>query len=394
MNRVTGSIQNKNNKGIYHMMVRIKAPDGTVTNRSKSTGIKVGRTKREDEIARREANAMLTAWIAELEAECEAAEEAKNNQRLMQAIDDWLEWKKNYDDLRTNSYQGYLSYLKNHIKPYFEQSNPYLQDVKPSDIQAFVDYLAAKSLKTESIKKIMVPVRGAFDDAVRIDTILYNPCDKIKLPNSKNKFKGKSLTREQVIKLISTIEQDPYQVGIMLAIWLGLRRSEIAGLRWQDVDLVQDKVFIRNTKTRFSDVIEAEQTKSESSKRDIGISLYLHNYLVMVRATQDRNKELCGGSYKDDIHVCVWADGTTQSAEYPYRKLQALLKELDLPRVRLHDLRHTAATLLVDDGASLVNVKDFMGHDDINVTSGTYVHSGESAQRDIASTMERILTAV
>ena len=394
MNRVTGSIQNKNNKGIYHMMVRIKAPDGTIKNKSKSTGIKVGRTKREDEIARREANSMLTNWIEELEAEAEAEEESKNNHRIMQAIDDWLEWKKNYDGLRTNSYQGYLSYLDNHIRPYWTESNPYLRDVKPSDIQAFVDYLAAKSLKTESIKKILVPVRGAFDDAVRVDAILYNPCDKVKLPNSKNKFKGQSLTKDEAIKLISAIGQDPYKVGIMLAVWLGLRRSEIAGLRWQDVDLIQDKVFIRNTRTRFKDEIEAEQTKSESSKRDIAIPLYLHNYLAMVRSTQEQNKELCGKSYKDDVHVCVWADGTLQSTEYPYRALKALLRELELPDVRLHDLRHTAASLLVDDGASLEKVKDFLGHDDISVTSGTYVHSGESAQRDIAAAMDKILTAV
>mgnify|MGYP007069957148 CR=1 FL=1 len=77
MSRVTGSIQNKNNKGVYHMMVRIKMPDGTIKNKSKSTGIKVGRNKTEDKKARREANAMLEAWILELEAEAEAEAEAE-----------------------------------------------------------------------------------------------------------------------------------------------------------------------------------------------------------------------------------------------------------------------------------------------------------------------------
>ena len=79
MNRVTGSIQNKNNKGIYHMMVRIKTPDGNAINKSKSTGIRVG-----SKANRREAELKLSAWIKELEAECEA----KNQQRLIQAIND------------------------------------------------------------------------------------------------------------------------------------------------------------------------------------------------------------------------------------------------------------------------------------------------------------------
>ena len=286
-----------------------------------------------------------------------------------------------------------MSYLNNHIRPYFEKANPRLQDVRPSDIQAFVDFLK-QSLSPQSIKKIMVPLNGAFDEAVRNDIVQYNPCDKVKLPTAKTKFKGQSLTIEQTMKLLSAIEQDPYKVGIMLAIWLGLRRSEIAGLRWQDVDLVHDKVFIRNTKTRFKGIIEVEQTKSESSRRDIAIPLYLHNYLTMVKATQEHNRKLCGNSYVDELHVCVNADGTPQSVEYPYRTLKVLEKKLGLPDVRLHDLRHTAATLLVDSGMSLEKVRDYLGHDDIGVTAGTYVHPAEAAKKDVAEAMNRILTAV
>jgi len=118
--------------------------------------------------------------------------------------------------------------------------------------------------------------------------------------------------------LINAIEQDYNMVGIMLALFLGLRRSEIAGLRWQDVDLENDKVFIRNTVTRFSGIIETQQTKSESSQRDLSIPLHLHNCLVKVKAHQERNRELCGYDYADDVHVCVWDNGTPQSPEYPY----------------------------------------------------------------------------
>ena len=389
MNRVTGSIQNKNNKGIYHMMVRIKKSDGSVVSKSKSTGIKVGRTKTEDTNARRDANNMLSDWIKELEKECGE----KSNQRIIQAIDDWLIQKKNgAHNVRENTYQCYVSYAENHIKPYFCESNPYIKEIKYKDVQGFVDYLA-KTLKPQTIKKVLVILRGTFDEAVRNGDIDYNPCDKLK-PLSAKKYKAQTFDKEQAIMLINAIEQDYNMVGIMLALFLGLRRSEIAGLRWQDVDLENDKVFIRNTVTRFSGIIETQQTKSESSQRDLSIPLHLHNYLVKVKAHQERNRELCGYDYADDVHVCVWDNGTPQSPEYPYHALKRLEKKLELPNVRLHDLRHTVATLLVDDGTSIVKVRDLLGHDDIATTAGIYVHTGEAAKKDVSAAIDRILSAV
>ena len=382
MYRVTGSIQNKNNKGIYHMMVRIIGPDGKIVHKSKSTGVRVGTSKRDDKAARDEANYILRQWISDIEQECEK----RSSQRLMQAIDDWLQRK--HGDVRANTYQSYVSFTENQIRPYFQTSNPLISEVRTRDIQEFVDHLA-KSIQAPTIKKVLVVLRGVFDDAVRYDEIQYSPCDKVKLPAAK-KFQAETLTQAQAIKLIAEIEQDPYMAGIMLAIFLGLRRSEIAGLRWQDVDLVGDKVYIRNTKTRFSTIVETEQTKSESSRRTLFIPLRLHNYLTMVKAEQERKQS-------NDVssgHVCVWPDGSPQSPEYHYHALKRLEDKLELPSVRLHDLRHTAATLLVENGMSLEKVRDYLGHEDISVTAGIYVHPAEAAQRDVAEAMEKIMSAV
>ncbi len=203
MNRVTGSIQNKNSNGIYHMMVRIKAPDGTVMTRSKTTGIKVGRTKREDDIARRDANNMLSSWIRELERECDA----KSDQRLMQALVDWLRSKKSgHNAVRQNTYQSYESFSNNHIIPYFSESNPLLRDMRYRDIKKFVDHLAL-TLETPTIKKVLVILRGVLDDAVRDEILDYNPCDKLRFAKAK-KYEAEALTQEQAVKLISAIEQD------------------------------------------------------------------------------------------------------------------------------------------------------------------------------------------
>ena len=254
------------------------------------------------------------AWLVRMTSLTE--EEARQNRKLLDAVNEWYDRKIAHGAWRENTAHMYKGYKDRHIIPYFEKKNPYLKDVTVIDVQHFVD-AKAETLNGKTVRKIMVVLNGTFDEAVRFREIPYNPCVSIDLPAIK-KFEGKSLTIADAKTLISAIEQstEPGEAGVMIALLAGLRRSEVAALRWDNIDLVSDMLYVRETKTQFGKVIEVAQTKSASSKRDIAIPLRLHNYLTMLKAEQDHNKQLCGSEWEDNNHVCVWPDGTTPSVQH------------------------------------------------------------------------------
>lgn len=382
MNRVTGSIQNRN--GIYHMVVRYTDFDGQIQQKTKSTKIPVGSKRKERQENKEQAIMMLGNWKKEL-IETKALQA---NRKLMQAIDEWMESKKK---LRANTYSGYQSYIKNHLKPYFRTRNKYLYEYTVRDMQKYIDFEEREGRSAQSIKKYVVILNGVFNDAIRYGEIAVNPCDKVKYPST-TKFKGKAYTATQAQALINGIKNDPGKPGIMLALFLGLRRSEVAGLRWQDVDFQSNLVHIRNTVVRFSKLLEEEHTKSESSRRDLIMPTQLKEYLLELKAEQDHNRELCGDSYIDSGHVCQWPNGKAHSPDYIYSRYKRIQKELGLPDIRLHDLRHTAGSLLINSGKSAKQVQEFLGHEDVSTTLNIYTHTDTASLEDTAAAMDFILS--
>ena len=379
--KVTGSIQQRNNT--YHMMIRYH--DGNDTKqKSKSTKIKIGTTKREQNANYREAERMLAEWIDEVEK----SGGITTSRFFMDCIEEWLSRKKT--DVRENSYQGYLSYVKNHIRPYWEPKRFFIGDITVRDIQKYIDHEYKNGLTSQTIQKFLVVLNGTFDEAIRFGEISFNPCRNAKLPKPRE-FKGKAYTLEQAMILLDGVKDDPVEPAIMLAVYLGLRRSEIAGLRWQDIDFDKNIVRIRNTVVRFSNSFEREQTKSKASRRDLYLPNALRTYLLKLQKEQQEAKSVCGKSCVDSGHVCQWPDGRAQEPGWIYRNYKRIQKELGLPEIRLHDLRHTAGSLLINSGQTIKQVQSFLGHEKAATTLDVYAHLDLEGKQDTANTMDSLL---
>lgn len=385
--KVTGSIQPKH--GYYQMVVRIPKDEQHHRQKSKSTGVPVeGRTHRESDANKKKAEKMLTKWIIELEEK----NTVDSDRMLVDCIDEWLERHK--ASIRINTWELYDSYVRNHIRPYFEPKGMKISDVTGRDIQRYIDAKYKEGQSPQSIKKHLVILNGVFQESVNFCERETNPCNGVSLPKVK-KFKGDFYTVDQVQKLLSCLDDDPVKPAVMLGLYLGLRRSEVAGLRWQDIDFDNNIVHIRNTIVRFSSLIEEEHTKSDSSERDLFLPNGLKTYLLELQERQNQNSIVCGAEYKSSGHVCQWPDGAPYRPDYITHRFHAFLEKNDLPMIRFHDLRHTAGSLLFNSGCvSGKQIQEFLGHSQISTTMDIYVHSSFEGKQETANNLDAILSPV
>ena len=383
--KVTGSLQIKN--GIYQMTVRVPDINGNLKQKSKSTRIKAqGNNKRETRSNKLKADRMLAEWLDTLSR----AESYGADKDFITAIEDWLAVKKK--QIRPDSYESYRCNYDVHVKPYFETKNLRLGDVTPRVILQYVRTKEDEGQSRKSIRKHLVILNGVFKEAVAMGELTFNPCANITVKdNSDEHFEGTAYDVPTAKRLLEAIKGDPIEPAVYLGLFLGLRRSEAVGLRWKDVDMENGIVHIRNTVVRFTTVSELEKTKSKASKRDLFMPNALKEYLQTVWDRQEAERKLVGRTYSDCEHICQWPDGTVFKPEYVSHRFTKLLERNDLPKIRFHDLRHTAGSILINSGHTVKQVQEFLGHEKASTTLDIYTHVSLEGKKDTAEMMDQLL---
>jgi len=375
---MTWSLQIKS--GTYYAVVRI--PDATGKEHQKwiSTGIKVeGNNKRE-------ANKRMRKILVDMERQ-QVVYSA--DILFLDWIDKWMEQKSG--NLRKSTLVSYRINLEKHIRPHFQPLKLKLQEVNAQHIQDYYNKMVKEGQSANSIAKHNAILRGALQDAMKKGMIAFNPVGRATLPKRK-KFKGAmALTAEQANTLIGAVENEPVKPAIILALCYGMRKSEVLGLRWKDVDFKLNTIHICNTVVAVTTPIEEEDTKSEASRRTLHIIPETRQYFLNLKRQQDKNRLLCGNAYIDTVHVCVGVDGKPFTADYLTWHLNKVLNACGLPHIRFHDLRHSAASLLLSSGLSPMQVQWFLGHEQISTTLDLYGHLYEEGKKETANTMGSML---
>lgn len=381
--RVTGSLQNRN--GIYTMMVRVPDLNGNPKQKLKSTGIRIqGKTQRETRQNKIQADKMLAKWIEDLSV----GKEPISSKLFIFCIEEWLERKRRR--VRIGTYEAYDSYYKIHLKPFFEPKKLKVEEITPRLIQKYVDQKEREGLSPRSINKHLVILNGVFKEAIALQEATYNPCAVVTLTKAEE-FHGAAYDLENAKRLLDVIKGDAVEPAVYLGLYLGLRRSEVAGLRWRDIDFENNVVHIRNTVVRFKTISEQEKTKSRASKRDLYLPSGLRMYLIDLKKVADTNRALFGSCYTDGQHVCQWPDGRGYAPDYISRRFRIILEQNNLPPIRFHDLRHTAGSLLINQGQSVKQVQEFLGHEKASTTLDVYTHLSFEGKKDTAEKMDELL---
>lgn len=316
-----------------------------------------------------------------------------SRQTVAQFLDAWL------DDVvevsaRPNTLTSYRGALK-HVSAAI--GNIQLQKLTPQHIQRLLrERQAAGMARTAAL--ILAVLRKACSQAVKWGLLARNPCDGVERPKIVRK-EFRALNPEEAQRLIRASEGERLGALFVLAVTCGLRLGELLGLRWRDVDLDAGTLTVRQQlqwvatdgKRREPDFSEP---KSKKSRRTIALPTAALGALKSHRARQAEERLRLGEAWQDYDLVFTTEVGTPLSpSNVRNRAFLPLLQRAGLPRVRIHDLRHSAASLLIGAGESLKTVQEMLGHSSISLTADVYGHIGLAQQKAAAARMDALLSA-
>jgi integrase len=371
---ITGSLQKKTNK--WYAVVCFNV-EGKQKQKWLSTGLPIAGNKKN-------AEKFLKEKIFEYSLK-ETGEPAKQEKLLFcDFLTDWLEVHKMNIEIIT--YCGYKRILK-HVYAYFKKLNVSLENLSPFHVQ---NYYAAKlkSLSSNTVLKHHAFIRSALAYARKMNLIKENAADLVEKPK-KQKFIGSYYNQEEISSLIPIAKGSPIEVPVMFAVYFGLRRSEIVGIKWNSIDFVNRTLTISHKVVPVNDengkyrLEKSNVLKNNSSYRTLPLNDFLYDYLLGVKKKQDENKKYAGSSYNRDYdgYVCVSDMGNIFRPDYITKKFKELLQSNDMKVIRFHDLRHSCASLLLRLGYNMKEIQMWLGHGDIGTTMNIYAHVDESNKK-------------
>lgn len=293
-------------------------------------------------------------------------------------LDHWMDNYVAYNCEETTAY-GYKNILR-HVKPYI--GNIELQKLQPGHIQQYYKHLMDdKSLSPNTVHKHHANLRKALDYALKQQLVYRNVADAVSLPR-KVKFEGKSYNKKELAELLEKIRGSKLEVPVFLASYLGLRREEIVGLRWSFVDISNRLIYIHEVRTTAGKQIIVKAPKSEKSKRTLYIEDELLEVLLRCREEQKEYKRLLGNEYVDTDYVVAHENGKPYRVNSVTEQFKLFLERNGLRRIRLHELRHSFASILYEEGMDLKAISEALGHSDLSITNRIYTHRFDKTHSD------------
>ena len=302
-------------------------------------------------------------------------------------------------EVQPNSYESMVTNINAHIAPYFEKRNYRLDDVTPLMISDFYGYLTTEGnhrtgggLGTASVKKISSILKQCFNAALVLGIIKSNPASAVKVPKIKNPkaIKYVYMNKTEANKVIKAFEGHQLKPLVFMTLFYGLRRSEVIGLKWENVDFENSTFEIKSTIVRHRTLIEKDTTKTDDSAAVYEMLPQVSQILLNLKAEQNENRELFGSAYQENGYVFVWADGKFFKPDYVSNEFKKVITNAGLPPMRFHDLRHSTASILFDMGWDIEKIKCWLRHADIDTTSNIYLHISKERKKIMAQELTNL----
>ena len=290
-------------------------------------------------------------------------------------------WLKDYAriECKTSTADGYEGVLDQYLRPRFGKK--LLDEIKRDDIKALINDLINKELSRNTIRNALWVIRGLFNYAIEEGLVESNPAARLGRFTRSAKTtetKGIALTSKEVQQFLKAAQEicPEYYPLLLMAVRAGLRRGELVAVQWGDIQLGRDD----NDSERFilvqHNYVRREHTTTKSKKsRRVDLSRELRGILVERRDARLLDAHLKGKNDITDELVFRSPEKTILDPDNLYHRIfLPVLAKAGIRKIRLHDLRHTFGSLLLQNGAAIVYVKEQMGHSSIQVTVDTYGH--------------------
>lgn len=336
---------------------------------------------------RQQAAAKLTAALRDHERGLPIVGE---KQTLQQYLTHWLEVIR--PRLRPHSFTRYEEAVRLHIVPTLGRTP--LAKLSAQQLQRLYSAKLVEGQAPASVARLHAVLRRALNEAMRMDLIPRNPATLVTAPRVE-RTEQQVLTPAQVRVLLNAIEEHPLQAFFTLLLMTGMRRGEALALHWADTHLDEGYADVKYTLDYGKGGhYTFAPPKTERSRRRVPLNATAVAALRRHRAQQLLQRLALGEAWSDEDLVFTDELGRALRGNHILqRQFAPLLKETGLPAIRLHDLRHTAASLLAHQGVHITAVSQLLGHSSTSMTLDIYSHVFPDTQRDATSTLDSLVGA-
>ena len=286
--------------------------------------------------------------------------------------------------VRAKTFQDYQGMLRRYVLPILGER--VLGGMRPLDLQNIYHQMSERGLSARTIRYTQVVMKSAMQQAVRWRLLLENPVDGLKVPQQpRNEMRA--LTVDQARTLLKVTQGTKYGPVLAVALTTGMRPSEYLGLKWQDIDWTRQTVSIVRSIRRLNGKWCFSDTKRSRSRRPIKLQSWIVGLL------RDQQAKASAHDLYPEAHDLVFRTPSGQpiNADYLAKHFRSMLDLAGVSRMRLYDLRHSAATIALAAGVSPKVVSEQLGHASTAFTLDTYAHVLPHMQDEAAARVEALL---
>ncbi|MFD5436626.1 tyrosine-type recombinase/integrase [Kitasatospora sp. NPDC127067] len=306
-----------------------------------------------------------------------------------QKLSEWLPyWLEEFirPQRKKTTYAKYETHVRRYLIPNIGTKR--LESLSVPDVRRLVN-VVTRDASAATAKESHRVLRTALTAACREELITRNVATLVPAPRVEVR-EMKTWTLDETVTFLEAARPDPLYTAFVLAITLGLRRGEVLGLRWSDIDLDGRKLTVRTQLQRVQKELYADSTKNRRT-RAIPLPAMCIAPLRWRRFQQAKQREDAGREWEDTGYVFSTRTGRPIEPRNLSRSFERIGADAGLPRIRLHDTRHGCATILFAAGVAPRVVMEILGHSQIAVTMNVYTHVSEETRREALGHMDRLL---
>ncbi|MCK8113963.1 tyrosine-type recombinase/integrase [Anaerosoma tenue] len=265
-----------------------------------------------------------------------------------------------------------------------------LERLRPADVERLIIALRARGLSEATVQRVFNVLRMALADAVRDGLMARNPAAAIAQPKVARK-EARFLSQDETRRILEAARRTRYYAVLATIAALGLRRGEALALRWADVDLDAGTVHVRGTLARIDGELVVTEPKTAKSRRVLALSPGMVRLLKDTRKKQLEERLRAANIWQEGGYVFTTPCGTPFEPRNVLRALTTAAEHAGVEGATVHTLRHSAATMWLENGVNLKAVSELLGHADIRITADVYGHvSAEVARAAVTASAAAI----
>ncbi len=369
--------------GKYHVVISYKDEFGNWQKKWYTTGL-------DEQGNKNKAKEVMFKKIDEFKKIATYSNKDRSNMLFADYLEEWLELSK--PNLQISTYATYKQQVEK-IADYFRKTNITLLNLKPLDISRFYKAMQDEGKSVQVCEHYHVNIRKALQVACRADLIPNNPADKIDRPKSP-KHTASFYNTKELNEFFQVIKNHKYELLYRMTAIYGLRRSEVIGIKWKNIDFENNALKINHAVVQVKIngklvIVAKDQMKNKSSIRTLPLLPEIKELLIIEKEKQQKNKDMYKGNYSSTYLEYLFVDdlGHRLNPETVSRSFMYVQKRYNLRKLKFHELRHSCASLLLECGVQMKDIQEWLGHSTFKTTADIYAHLDVNSKQQVGKVL-------